>query len=191
MQTAIAEALPLLPPGMPSAPTFRKVNPADQPIFVIALSSDTRPLSDLDSVAQTLIAPQVAALNGVAQVNVLGGQNFGIASTSKHPELAFDAIMCMNSEYVQKLRARNKGQAPTLQSLYKDPALLKEFPHLATVAEGLEVGLNRPVTPYYNDVTIVIYRFYNDVLNGRADPKEAVAEMDRKIQKAIVGKAEI
>ena len=73
VQTAIAEALPLLPPGMPSAPTFRKVNPADQPIFVIALSSDTRPLSEIDGYAQTLIAPQVAALNGVAQVNVLGG----------------------------------------------------------------------------------------------------------------------
>src|SRR5471030_813967 len=78
VQTAIAEALPLLPPGMPSALTFRKVNPADQPIFVIALSSDTRPLSDIDSYAQTLIAPQVAALSGVAQVNVLGGQKYAV-----------------------------------------------------------------------------------------------------------------
>ena len=78
VQTAIAEALPLLPPGMPSAPTFRKVNPADQPIFVIALSSDTRPLSEIDSYAQTLIAPQVAALSGVAQVNVLGGQKYAV-----------------------------------------------------------------------------------------------------------------
>ncbi len=78
VQTAIAEALPLLPPGMPSAPTFKKVNPAEQAIFVIALSSDTRPLSDLDSYAQTLIAPQVAALSGVAQVNVLGGQKYAV-----------------------------------------------------------------------------------------------------------------
>ena len=78
VQTAIAEALPLLPPGMPSAPTFRKVNPADQPIFVIALSSDTRPLSEIDNYAQTLIAPQVAALTGVAQVNVLGGQKYAV-----------------------------------------------------------------------------------------------------------------
>jgi HAE1 family hydrophobic/amphiphilic exporter-1 len=78
VQTAIAETMPLLPPGMPSAPTFRKVNPADQPIFVIALHSDTRPLSDLDAYAQTLIAPQVAALSGVAQVNVLGGQKYAV-----------------------------------------------------------------------------------------------------------------
>lgn len=136
------------------------------------------------------VAP-LPGFDGRGRANVLGGQNFGIASTSKHAELAFDAIMCMNSEHVQKLRLENKGQAPTLKSLYADEALTKKYPHLTTVAEGLEVGKNRPVTPYYNDVTIVIYRFYNDVLNGRVDPQEAVDEMDRKIQKAIIGKAEI
>ena len=78
VQTAIAEALPLLPPGMPSPPTFRKVNPADQPIFVIALSSDTRPLSEIDDYAETLIAPQIAVVSGVAQVNVLGGQKYAV-----------------------------------------------------------------------------------------------------------------
>src|SRR5581483_12161518 len=78
VQTAIAEAAPLLPPGMPSPPTFRKVNPADQPIFVIALSSDTRPLSEVDEYAETLIAPQVSAIDGVAQVNVLGGQKYAV-----------------------------------------------------------------------------------------------------------------
>jgi HAE1 family hydrophobic/amphiphilic exporter-1 len=78
VQTAIAEAAPLLPPGLLSAPTFRKVNPADQPIFVIALSSETRPLSEVDEYAETLIAPQVAAVSGVAQVNLLGGQKYAV-----------------------------------------------------------------------------------------------------------------
>ncbi len=63
---------------MPAPPTFRKVNPADQPIFVIGLTSDTRPLSEVDEYAQTLIAPQVAALTGVAQTNVLGGQKYAV-----------------------------------------------------------------------------------------------------------------
>jgi multiple sugar transport system substrate-binding protein len=136
------------------------------------------------------VAP-LPGFDGRGRANVLGGQNFGIAATSSHPELAFDAIMCMNTEYVQKLRAHNKGQAPTLKSLYEDPQLLKEYPHLSTVAEGLKVGKNRPVTPYYNDVTIVIYRMYSDALNGRISAEDAVKEMDHKIQKAIVGKAEI
>ena len=78
VQTAIAEAMSLLPGGMPSPPSFRKVNPADQAIFILGLSSDTRPLSDLDEYAQTLIAPQIAAIPGVAQVNVLGGQKYAV-----------------------------------------------------------------------------------------------------------------
>jgi HAE1 family hydrophobic/amphiphilic exporter-1 len=78
VQTAMAAAAPLLPPGMPAPPIFRKVNPADQAIFVIALSSTSRPLSEVDDFAETLIAPQVASINGVAQVNVLGGQKYAV-----------------------------------------------------------------------------------------------------------------
>src|SRR5579862_5923556 len=78
VQTAIAEANALLPPGMPAPPSFRKVNPADQPIFIIGLSSDTRPLSELDGYAETLIAPQIASIDGVAQVNILGGQKYAV-----------------------------------------------------------------------------------------------------------------
>jgi HAE1 family hydrophobic/amphiphilic exporter-1 len=78
VQTAMATAAPLLPPGLPAPPTFRKVNPADQAIFVIALSSATRSLSEVDDYAQTLIAPQVAAISGVAQVNVQGSQKFAV-----------------------------------------------------------------------------------------------------------------
>jgi HAE1 family hydrophobic/amphiphilic exporter-1 len=78
VQTAMAAAAPLLPPGMPAPPTFRKVNPADQAIFVIALSSGTRPLSDVHEYAESFIAPQVASIQGVAQVNVLGGQKYAV-----------------------------------------------------------------------------------------------------------------
>ena len=53
MQTAIAASMPLLPPGMPSPPSFKKVNPAEQPIYVFGLSSDVHSLSDLDEYAET------------------------------------------------------------------------------------------------------------------------------------------
>jgi len=48
VQTAIAAAMPLLPPGMPSPPSFRKVNPSDSPILFFTLVSDTIPLSKVD-----------------------------------------------------------------------------------------------------------------------------------------------
>src|SRR5207253_3951121 len=69
VQTAIAEAMPLLPAGMPAPPSFRKVNPADSPLIALNFLSSTRPLSEVDDYAETVIAPQLAMLSGVAQVN--------------------------------------------------------------------------------------------------------------------------
>src|SRR5882724_5213373 len=45
VQTAIAEVMPLLPPGMPTPPSFRKTNPADQPVMILNLTSNTQQLS--------------------------------------------------------------------------------------------------------------------------------------------------
>src|SRR5258706_10506084 len=53
VQTAIAEVMPLLPPGMPTPPSFRKTNPADQPIMFLNLTSDTQQLSRLDEYGET------------------------------------------------------------------------------------------------------------------------------------------
>ena len=50
VQTAIAAAMPLLPPGLPSPPTFRKQNPAVQPVIFLGLTSTTHSLSALESV---------------------------------------------------------------------------------------------------------------------------------------------
>ena len=78
VQTAIAASMPLLPPGMPSPPSFRKVNPAEQPVYIFGLSSEAHSLSDLDDYAETIIAPRLSAVNGVAQVNVVGSQKYAV-----------------------------------------------------------------------------------------------------------------
>src|SRR5499433_2371405 len=78
VQTAIAAVMPLLPAGMPSAPSFRKNNPADQPIITINLTSDTLPLSMLDDYAETMIAPRISMVNGVSQVQVQGAAKYAV-----------------------------------------------------------------------------------------------------------------
>jgi HAE1 family hydrophobic/amphiphilic exporter-1 len=78
VETAIAEVMPLLPPGMPSPPSFRKYNPADSPILMLALTSPTLPLSKLQDYAETLIAPRVSMVSGVAQVTVFGAQKYAV-----------------------------------------------------------------------------------------------------------------
>jgi HAE1 family hydrophobic/amphiphilic exporter-1 len=78
VQTAIAEALPLLPPGMPNPPSFRKYNPSDSPVMFLGLVSHTMPLYELQDIADTQIAQRLSMVNGVAQVNVFGAQKFAV-----------------------------------------------------------------------------------------------------------------
>ncbi len=78
VQTGITQATPLLPPGMPSPPAFRKVNPADQPILYIAVASPTLPLWEVDEYAETIIAQRISMVNGVAQVLVQGAQKYAV-----------------------------------------------------------------------------------------------------------------
>ncbi len=74
VQAAITQASRLLPQGMPTPPTFTKVNPADQPILYLALTSPSIPLWTLDEYAETRIAQRISMVTGVAQVQVLGAQ---------------------------------------------------------------------------------------------------------------------
>src|ERR1700759_970624 len=78
VQGAITQASRLLPQGMPTPPTFTKVNPADQPILYIALTSPTLPLWTLDEYAETRIAQRISMISGVAQVQVLGAQKYAV-----------------------------------------------------------------------------------------------------------------
>jgi len=78
VQAAITQAGRQLPQNMPAPPSFNKVNPAEQPILFLALSSQTMPLSDVDEYAETLIAQRLSMVNGVAQVQVFGSTKFAV-----------------------------------------------------------------------------------------------------------------
>src|SRR5262249_57307629 len=67
-----------LPQGRPPPPTFAKVNPADQPILYLVITSTTMPAWTLDEYAETRIAQRISTVNGVAQVQVLGGQKYAM-----------------------------------------------------------------------------------------------------------------
>jgi HAE1 family hydrophobic/amphiphilic exporter-1 len=73
VQAAINAASGQLPKNLPSPPTYRKVNPADSPILLLGASSDTLPLTYVDDIIETKLAPQISQVPGVAQVSI-GGQ---------------------------------------------------------------------------------------------------------------------
>ena len=78
VQAAITQAARLLPQGMPTPPTFTKVNPADQPILYLVITSTTLPPWTLDEYAETRIAQRISMVSGVAQVQVLGSQKYAV-----------------------------------------------------------------------------------------------------------------
>ena len=78
VQAMMAKAAKQLPQNMPTPPTYNKVNPADQPVLYLALSSPTLPISTVYEYADTFIAQRISMISGVAQVQVFGSQKFAV-----------------------------------------------------------------------------------------------------------------
>jgi len=78
VQSAIAKAARQLPQDMPNPPSYRKVNPADQPVIYLALSSPTLPLSTVNEYADTFIGQRISMISGVAQVLIYGSQKYAV-----------------------------------------------------------------------------------------------------------------
>src|SRR5438270_639687 len=68
--TAINAASKQLPKNLPSPPTYHKVNPADSPILVLALTSDTMPMTEVDDYAENILDQHISQISGVANVEI-------------------------------------------------------------------------------------------------------------------------
>ncbi len=78
VEAAIARTLRQLPANMTTPPSYRKTNPADAPILLIALQSDTAQLSKLDDYAEQVISPSLSTVDGVGEVQVFGAKQFAV-----------------------------------------------------------------------------------------------------------------
>jgi HAE1 family hydrophobic/amphiphilic exporter-1 len=92
VQAAISRAANQLPEDMPNPPSYRKVNPADQPILYLALTSPTLPLYTLNEYGQTVMAQRISMVSGVAQVLVYGSQKYAVRIQLDPKALAFRSI---------------------------------------------------------------------------------------------------
>ncbi len=78
VQAALFRSLRALPVEMTSPPSYRKVNPADAPVLLVALTSPSLNLSDLNDFAENLLTPNLSTIDGVAQVSIYGQKRFAI-----------------------------------------------------------------------------------------------------------------
>ena len=84
VQAAINAARTLLPTGLPSNPTYRKVNPADAPIMILSLTSDTMTLGQLYDAASSILAQKISQVEGIGQVSV-GGSSLPAVRVEMNP----------------------------------------------------------------------------------------------------------
>jgi HAE1 family hydrophobic/amphiphilic exporter-1 len=110
VQAAIAAASRRLPTGMTSPPTFRKVNPADAPILMLAVKSKTMPLHQLNEYAETLLAQQISTVSGVSQVNVWGQAKYAVRAQVDPALLAARGI---GLDEVESAMRRGNSNLPT------------------------------------------------------------------------------
>jgi hydrophobic/amphiphilic exporter-1 (mainly G- bacteria), HAE1 family len=88
VQAAISRAGGRLPANMPSPPSYRKVNPADQAIMILSLSSKSLPLYTVNEYAETRLAQTISQVRGVAQVQVYGSQKYAVRVQADPQKLA-------------------------------------------------------------------------------------------------------
>jgi multidrug efflux pump len=109
VQQSINAAGTYLPPDLPVPPLYAKTNPADTPIMTLALSSSTMPLSKVEDMADTRLAPKISQLPGVGLVSISGGQKPAVRIQANPTQLASYGL---NLEDVRSaITAANVNQA--------------------------------------------------------------------------------
>jgi multiple sugar transport system substrate-binding protein len=93
---------------------------------------------------------------GVPARVTIGGIDMAISKYSPHPDLAFQAALCLRDKQNQLNAAVLGGLPPTLESLYSDPAMFPSYPFHADILTALKTASVRPKTPAYQNVSIVI-----------------------------------
>ncbi len=110
IQAHIAAAGGRLPASMPRPPSYQKVNPAEQPVFYLALVSDTLPLYTVTNYADVLLAQRISMVSGVARVQVYGEQKYAVRVQVDPDKLAVHNI---GIDEVQNAIASSNTNLPT------------------------------------------------------------------------------
>ena len=109
VQAAVNASGTLLPPDLPNPPVYSKVNPADAPVLTLALTSDVLPLRDVQSLADTRLAPKISQLPGVGLVTIGGGQKPAVRVQANPTALASYGLSL--TQLTQAISAANANQA--------------------------------------------------------------------------------
>jgi hydrophobe/amphiphile efflux-1 (HAE1) family protein len=180
VQAAIAAAGGELPPNLPVKPTYRKVNPADSPTLIVALTSDTLPLSQVFDAANTVLAQKISQVHGVGQVSVGGGQQPAVRVQVDPASLAAmgvglaDVSKVLSESTVDEAKGTIIGRVQA-SSIGANDQILD-----ANGYKSLVIARNGTATTRLGDVAHVFDDVENNRVAGWADGRRAVLVMVRK-----------
>jgi HAE1 family hydrophobic/amphiphilic exporter-1 len=172
VQSAISRAVRNLPRDMPAPPSSQKVNPADQPILYVALTSPTLAMSDLNEYAETMIAQRISQVSGVAQVQINGSQRYAVRVKADPEALASRGIGI--DEVAEALRNANSN-LPTGALWGANRTYTVETTGALLRAEGF-----RPVIVAYRDGNPVRLDEVARVVDGVENDKTAAWFIDTR-----------
>jgi HAE1 family hydrophobic/amphiphilic exporter-1 len=206
IQAHIAAAGGRLPPSMPRPPTYSKANPADQPIFYMALSSNTLPLSKVTEYADIVLAQRISMVSGVSRVQVYGEQKYAVRVQADPDRLAthnvgIDEVQrAISSSNTNLPTGRLDGvqQAFTIQSngaLFKaadyrpiivawrngSPVRLDD---IANVADSIE---NDKLVAWYNNTKCVILAISRQPGTNTVDVADSIYTLLPEFRREIPG----
>ena len=131
-------------------------------------------------------APYPGATPGKPTRVTLGGLNIAVASTTRHPAEAFEAIRCIRSESNQRYTSIEGGLPAVRASLYSDPDFQKKYPQYAIIRDQLTTAAVRPATPNYQAMSTRISATLAPIT--AIDPEKTADELADQVQKAVDGK---
>jgi HAE1 family hydrophobic/amphiphilic exporter-1 len=172
VQAAISRASRQLPQDMPNPPSYRKVNPADQPILYVALTSPTLPLYQLDEYGETLMAQRISMLSGVAQVLVYGSQKYAVRIELDPSALATRGL---GIDEVAQAVARANVNLPTGTLWGPDTAFTLEANGQLT-----EAAAYRPIIVAYRNGNPVRLEEIGNVIDSVENDKTAAWFVDQR-----------
>jgi hydrophobic/amphiphilic exporter-1 (mainly G- bacteria), HAE1 family len=133
VQTGIDAAGGQLPKNLPTPPTYKKVNPADSPILILAVHSDVLPVTAVDDYAENILAQQISQISGVAQVSIGGQQKPAVRVQIDPIKLAAlglqleDVANVINAATVDAPKGSINGPTRSM-TIYDNDQLLKAAP---------------------------------------------------------------
>jgi multiple sugar transport system substrate-binding protein len=125
--------------------------------------------------------------DGTPSRATLGGLNYAISTYSKHPDLAFEAAMCLRSPERQLAGALSAaGNVPVIKSVYDEPKFEKAYPMKDDILAEMETAVPRPKTPLYQNISTIVSTTLSPP--SAISPDSTADELKDKIQQAIDGK---